>query len=145
MIGGWSNENFSTDSEKEPKMYIRYGRRYKILGLTLNEWFILILISIPTSWLVANYFYIPTVISEVTSIPEEIIRDGLENNAVAVYLFGTYEEKHRFAKGQRTRFGSMPYPVDERLWSSRDMDEEEIHDIGSRLGFCKPEKNMKDI
>lgn len=119
-------------------MYRLRYRRCKILGLKLNEWLILMLISLPTSWIVSNEFYVPTIISEVTSIPEEIVRDGLENNAVAVCLFGTYEEKHRFAKGQRTRFGSMPYPVDERLWSSHGMNDKEIHYIGSHLGFCKP-------
>ena len=122
-------------------MYSTYklrSRRRKILGLQLYEWIILILICLFTSWIASNEFYIPTIISEFTRVPEKIVRDGLINNAVAVYLFGTSEEKHRFAKGQRTRFGSMPYPVDERLWSSHNMDDVEIHDIGSRLDFCNP-------
>ncbi len=40
---------------------LRYRSR-KVLGLTLNEWLILMLISIPTGWLVANEFYIPTIL-----------------------------------------------------------------------------------
>ena len=119
-------------------MYKLKSKRRKILGLQLYEWIILILVSLFTSWIAFNEFYIPTIISEFTRIPEEIVRDSLENNVVAVYLFGTSEEKHRFAKGQSTRFGSMPYPVDERLWSSHKMDDIEIHEIGSRFDFCNP-------
>lgn len=43
-------------------MNVGYRRHFKVLGLTLNEWLILMLISIPTSWLVANDFYIPTIL-----------------------------------------------------------------------------------
>ncbi len=64
MIGTCKKINIETLRRRliMEKMYLGYRRRCKVLGLTLNEWLILMLISLPTSWLVANEFYIPTIL-----------------------------------------------------------------------------------
>lgn len=126
--------------KKYKKTYKRYRRSYKTAKLTLKGWLALTLICGAGGYLVCNDFYIPQLISEVTNVPKSIVKDGLEHNAIAVYLFGTYEERHSFAKGQPTGFGSMPYDVDEVMKRFHNMSEERVHNIGSLLGFCNQSK-----
>jgi len=64
MIGTYRRLNIETLRRRliMKLMNVGYRRRFKVLGLTLNEWLILMLISLPTSWFVANEFYIPTIL-----------------------------------------------------------------------------------
>ncbi len=89
------------------------------------------------SLIIANNFFVTPAISKVTNIPEEVVVDGFRHHAVAVFLFGTDDERHRFAKGQQTEFGMMPYDSEAVMKKNYGMTDYEVHTTGAGLDFCK--------
>lgn len=49
---------------------------------------------------------------------------------------GTAAEKHDFAHGKWTKYGSLPFDADSYLRSSG-FSEKQVHDLGFTLGFSK--------
>ncbi len=104
--------------------------------MSITRWLTVTFFCLLLSSVVTNNFFIPTAVSKITSVPEEIVVDGFTHNALGVFLFGTYEERHDFAKGRLTSFGKMPYDVEKVLKTSYGMNDKRVHTIGSLLEFC---------
>lgn len=78
--------------------------------------------------------YATTDNSQDFNIPPEVIEDALQSGAMLAYLFGTFEERHAFAKGHVTRFGHMSFDSDSYL-QSKGWSERKIHEAGNYYGF----------
>lgn len=72
--------------------------------------------------------------SQNFDMPSEVIDNALESGAIMASLFGTFEERHAFAKGQSTRFGHMSFDSDSYL-QSKGWSEHKIHEAGNYYGF----------
>lgn len=55
---------------------------------------------------------------------------------LSLLLSGTAQEKHRFAHGQWTKYGSLPFDSDLYL-RSRGYSETKLHRVGYAFGFSK--------
>lgn len=84
--------------------------------------------------IIVGLSYVASDNSQNFDIPPEVIDDALESGAISAYLFGTFEERHAFAKGQSTRFGHMSFDSDSYL-QSKCWNEHKIHEAGNYYGF----------
>lgn len=112
----------------------RYWRRNRHSAITYLS--LSIFSALLTGLVLLAHIGFSGIVAFVSGVPEEIVRDSLDNNVGGVLLFGDYEMRHNFAKGLPTEHGAMPYDTEERLmgapyyWSY-----EEVHKKGFLLGF----------
>lgn len=74
-------------------------------------------------------------IESPTEIPTELVYDAIQSGGIQAFLFGTFDEKHRFAKGEKTAFGQMTLNADDFLKYRAGWDEQKIHRLGFQTGF----------
>jgi hypothetical protein len=121
------------DQGDHMKRLRRSGRRRTAFGTYA---IIAVLSSLLTLVVLLSYVYLPKAVAGITGVPEEIVNDALENNVGTVLLLGDYGQRHDFASGTPTEYGSMPYDIEARLsgppyyWTY-----DEIHTRGFRTGF----------
>jgi len=77
------------------------------------------------------------VAGEPVAIPAEIVTEAVKNGGVKVFLLGSYEEKHAFAKGLPTQYGQMSFNADDFLKYRAGWSERKIHAVGHSLGFSE--------
>jgi hypothetical protein len=73
----------------------------------------------------------------VFGVPREVIHGALGKGLFSVMIYGSKEDRHRFAKGQSTRFGQMNYSVDSYLKIQKGWSEKKIHEMGFKYGFSQ--------
>lgn len=82
--------------------------------------------------------FMPTLnlIEDTTGVPKSIVYAALQQSGFfEVMLLGTFNEKHKWAHGQLTKYGQMPYDTDARL-QSLGWSEKHIHEVGARWGVA---------
>lgn len=74
-------------------------------------------------------------IEQMSGVPGKIVTDALMNGGIKVHLFGSAEEKHQFAKGEWTRFGTLPYDSETYLEDSHGWSTEKVHAVSGFYGY----------
>ncbi len=70
-------------------------------------------------------------------VPSKITRAAFEQPGLWQLLTeGSAEDRHRFAKGQWTKYGQLPFDSDAYM-RSRGYSESELHKLGARYGFSE--------
>jgi hypothetical protein len=72
---------------------------------------------------------------EILGVPGEIVVDAINAGGLNVMLYGSFNEKHNFAKGYTTKYGRMSFNTDDYLKYKMKWSEKKIHQVGHSLGI----------
>lgn len=92
--------------------------------------------------LILSGIFLPTtnLLETLTGVPSKILYTAASQKGFWDLMFnGTYQEKHDFAHGKYTKYGTMPFDSDCYL-QSIGWSEKKIHVIGSKWGFAKEKR-----